>query len=660
MRKITTHFLFLFLFTEGIAQNNLTPAEAAALGKTYLERADWYAHSPQFNRDSTLFYFQKSIEVLEKQPYLPYDKLLEVYSKYIEYSYTSSSKTQTGILGEKASGYYDKISQPSQAQKLMQFDLLRYWALSDVDQQNPQKGLAKMNQALTLLNGDDNPKVQAAYFMGKGQFYQRYYNGIGTQTDFSLAALEKARQLYESFNTPDVNRKLVNIYDNLDWNYNVVEKYDSCDYYAAKIKAILPTLNNPYFESRYYILRGNNLYRRERYREARISTAKGIQIMKTYRFTDTPLCVFGLYVMGTIELKYKRFDEANRCFEEGRATEKKIIDKISIGIDYFAHLSDLNEQKGNFKKALEYYKIYSDTILSYQAARSEKSIRESELQLNVLKQESELSQKQKQQTIFIVALGIGALLLGFSYRNYWLKQKTNQKLEVLNNDLADKNTLLDKRNAENELLLREIHHRVKNNLEIVSSLLELQSSQIDDPSVQAAMLSSQNRVHSMGIIHQKLYQGEHLASIEMRDYFINLSDNILASFNANDKIKIECNMPELVLDVDTAISIGLITNELLTNSLKYAFEGRKTGTIKISLKDENLVDNGNFDFGEKKSFLLKIADDGIGKKTNEAAKGTGFGTQLIELLTRQLDGQLTYEIDNGTTVNLYFKKTKLA
>ena len=209
---------------------------------------------------------------------------------------------------------------------------------------------------------------------------------------------------------------------------------------------------------------------------------------------------------------------------------------------------------------------------------------------------------------------------------------------------------LTAKNAENELLLKEIHHRVKNNLEIVSSLLELQSAQIDDPSVQAAMLSSQNRVHSMGIIHQKLYQGAHLAAIEMRDYFINLSENILDSFNTDGKIKVECNMPELILDIDTAISIGLITNELLTNSLKYAFEGRDSGTIKISLNDENT----------EGSLLLKIADDGVGKKENEAAKGTGFGTQLIHLLTRQLDGQLSYEIDNGTTVNLYFKKTKWA
>jgi two-component system, sensor histidine kinase PdtaS len=101
--------------------------------------------------------------------------------------------------------------------------------------------------------------------------------------------------------------------------------------------------------------------------------------------------------------------------------------------------------------------------------------------------------------------------------------------------------------------------------------------------------------------------------------------------------------------LDTAISIGLITNELLTNSLKYAFTEKENGNINITLNEEN-TEGG---------LLLKVSDDGIGKIPNEKAKGTGFGTQLISLLTRQLDGRLIYENNNGTTVLLYFNKTKL-
>jgi two-component sensor histidine kinase len=240
-----------------------------------------------------------------------------------------------------------------------------------------------------------------------------------------------------------------------------------------------------------------------------------------------------------------------------------------------------------------------------------------------------------------------------------MEQEVSSRTFELNQSLANltvSQVSLAAKNAENELLLKEIHHRVKNNLEVVSSLLELQSAQMEDPSVKTAMLSSQNRVQSMGIIHQKLYQGEHLASIEMRDYFVNLSESILDSFNADGRIRIECNMPKLVLDVDTAISIGLITNELITNSLKYAFKDKDKGAIKISLTEDK--NDKNDDYTER-FLLLKISDDGIGKPVDGKVKGTGFGTQLINLLTIQLGGKLTYEVNNGTTVLLAFKKIRL-
>jgi two-component sensor histidine kinase len=211
--------------------------------------------------------------------------------------------------------------------------------------------------------------------------------------------------------------------------------------------------------------------------------------------------------------------------------------------------------------------------------------------------------------------------------------------------LETKNRLLDKKNAENELLLKEIHHRVKNNLEVVSSLLALQSAKMDDPNMQEAMLASQNRVQSMGILHQKLYQSEHLAFIEMKNYFQNLCENILDSYNETNRIKVDIEMNEIELDVDTAVPVGLIVNELLTNSLKYAFPDGQLGQIKLSLK--NL---------DKDNFQLKISDNGIGKMPNLKAKGTGFGSQLVSLLTRQIEGEIVEHNHNGTEISIAFKR----
>lgn len=224
-------------------------------------------------------------------------------------------------------------------------------------------------------------------------------------------------------------------------------------------------------------------------------------------------------------------------------------------------------------------------------------------------------------------------------------EERTQQLNAMISDLTKTQQELSLKNNQNVLLLKEIHHRVKNNLEVVSGLLALQSAKMDDPTMQEVMLASQNRVQSMGILHQKLYQSEQLAFIEMKNYFENLCINILDSYNESDRIKVFIEMPELEFDVDTAVPLGLIVNELLTNSLKYAFPKGEKGNIELSLKHVN-----------EDNFQLKISDNGVGKAVDAKAKGTGFGTQLVDLLTRQIDGKLIQDVSNGTMILINFKR----
>jgi two-component sensor histidine kinase len=224
-------------------------------------------------------------------------------------------------------------------------------------------------------------------------------------------------------------------------------------------------------------------------------------------------------------------------------------------------------------------------------------------------------------------------------------EERTEQLKVMISDLTQTQQELSSKNNENVLLLKEIHHRVKNNLEVVSGLLALQSAKINDPNMQEVMLASQNRVQSMGILHQKLYQSEHLAFIEMKNYFQNLCINILDSYNETDRINVNIEMQELELDVDTAVPLGLIVNELLTNSLKYAFPKGQKGNIELSLKNLN-----------DENFQLKISDNGVGKVLDAKAKGTGFGTQLVDLLTRQIDGKLIQDVSNGTMILINFER----
>ena len=154
----------------------------------------------------------------------------------------------------------------------------------------------------------------------------------------------------------------------------------------------------------------------------------------------------------------------------------------------------------------------------------------------------------------------------------------------------------------------------------------------------------------MALIHQKLYQGENLAAIEMRDYFETIGTTIINSFGAKAQgVELEVNMPEIELDVDTAIPIGLITNELITNSLKYAFQEKGDGKIFISMikKEDNLIH-------------LEITDNGTHKSIGISEGGTGFGTMLINLLTTQLGGELEQSTTQGTATIIKFKLNQQA
>lgn len=260
-------------------------------------------------------------------------------------------------------------------------------------------------------------------------------------------------------------------------------------------------------------------------------------------------------------------------------------------------------------------------------------------------QQATILQQRRSQLLVLGIVALLVALLAVILYNARRNRQKNRRLEALNKELTHTNHQLDQRNAQNEVLVKEIHHRVKNNLEIISSLLELQSRQTQDESAQLAMLESQARVKSMGLLHQKLFQNQEQVSIEMRDYFQKLSDNLLQTFNAQEQVDVAVNMDPIELDMDTAIPIGLMVNELITNALKYAFPDRRDGRIELRLRQE-----------DSEHLELSVADNGVGKAPGTAPKGSGFGTQLIQLLTQQLQGVMQESDGEGTSVTFRLKR----
>ncbi|WP_339657479.1 histidine kinase dimerization/phosphoacceptor domain -containing protein [uncultured Maribacter sp.] len=343
----------------------------------------------------------------------------------------------------------------------------------------------------------------------------------------------------------------------------------------------------------------------------------------------------------------KMHNKRGNCAEAIKGLRKSInVATVDFGDAYY--LSDVYYELGRaYAKKMEYENAYK-AFSVYDSLKKEVFTAEADLRISQLRTEFDVAQKEgmivlqqtqikKQQTrqhLIIIITVLLLLLLLLAYK-------------AISNNIK-KNKLLQNKNAEKEFLLKEIHHRVKNNLEIVSSLLSLQAARIVDPKILDAMEQSQQRVHSMGMIHQKLYLGEKLATVEMKDYFIDLTDYIIHSYGKNDLVTVNLEMNELELDVDMAISIGLIVNELITNSLKYAFPDDRKGSIHLALKEKADL------------FVLEVSDNGIGIASDKLVDGTGFGTHLVDLLVKQLDGKMILVTDQGTSVCIQFQNTKAA
>ncbi|TGK38805.1 PAS domain S-box protein [Leptospira andrefontaineae] len=210
-------------------------------------------------------------------------------------------------------------------------------------------------------------------------------------------------------------------------------------------------------------------------------------------------------------------------------------------------------------------------------------------------------------------------------------------------DVTERNCMtrtLEKSLKEKESMLQEIHHRVKNNLQVISSLLDLQYENTEDPNLKRILKECENRVKSMGFVHAELYRSENFSAVDLENYFTTVSSNLMRAYGGLPRIKLQLELSSLEVSIERAIPLGLILNELLTNSLKYAFPEDRSGKIQISI------------FKEEKNIVFSYSDDGVGfKKENQIGSGT-IGIQLIEILSRQLKANSEFTSENGVVFRL--------
>lgn len=210
-------------------------------------------------------------------------------------------------------------------------------------------------------------------------------------------------------------------------------------------------------------------------------------------------------------------------------------------------------------------------------------------------------------------------------------------------DVTERNSMtrtLERSLKEKEAMLQEIHHRVKNNLQVVSSLLGLQYENTDDPNLKRILQECENRVKSMGFVHAELYRSENFAAVDLENYFTTVSSNLIRAYGGLPRIQLQLDLSSLEVSIEKAIPLGLILNELLTNSLKYAFPKDRAGKIQVCI------------YKEEQNIVFSYSDDGVGfRKENLNASGT-IGIQLIEILSSQLKANSEFTSENGVVFRL--------
>ena len=359
---------------------------------------------------------------------------------------------------------------------------------------------------------------------------------------------------------------------------------------------------------------------------------------------------FDNFITGQFYFKTANYNKAVQFLEISLKNYKefgKLQDIINVHLWFFKADSALGNYLAAIKH-LEQKNLLEDSIFTiaknkqveelqivYETEKKDKDFKILEGKENLAK--AQLQQIKISRNWMIAGVSMLLIIAGLLFRQSRLRKRNNKIIKTKNEQLQHFLT-------EKERLLKEIHHRVKNNLQIVMSLLNSQSAHIDNVHALTAIHDSQHRVHAMSLIHQKLYSSENLSSIDMSYYVRELVSYLRDSFDTGQRIRFELNIEPLQLDVSQAVPIGLILNEAITNSIKYAFPDDKEGLITISLSNTNLND-----------YLLTISDNGIGMPVQVKDKKLGsLGMSLMAGLSEDLDGTFSIENNNGTLIKVSF------
>jgi len=363
------------------------------------------------------------------------------------------------------------------------------------------------------------------------------------------------------------------------------------------------------------------------------------------------------YDIGEYYFGKKQFPKAAAHFQA--ALEEAMLNNSANTIkDINLELFKTDSSLGNYVSAIKHLNQYhqlNDSIFNVEKTKQIEEVEvkyeteKKEQNIKLLEKESKLQQNEILQAGYtrnwiLGGMALLLIIMGLLVHNITLKQRANKKLGLQQKEIEEQNISLRHLVNEKEWLVKEIHHRVKNNFQTVMSLLGTQSVYLKNEAALDAITEGRHRINAMSLIHQKLYQTENMSSINMPGYVNELVDYLRDSFTINHRIRFHLQIERIELDLSHCIPLGLILNEGITNSVKHAFPNDGEGMITISLK-----------WSSADHLLLTLEDNGIGLPAGfNVMKQDSMGMNLIRGLSKEIGAKLTIRSQNGTQVAVSF------
>ena len=454
-----------------------------------------------------------------------------------------------------------------------------------------QKDLSKaeqyFNQALTLYTQVNNEKRMGAALNNLGAVYRNQHQ--------YEKAIKTYNQAYDLKLKTNDSIGMVNALANLGTAYQYLKQYDKAEKYLMQSQDILQKIN-----------------------------AKNNQIIN-------------FAALAQLKMEQGKYAESKSFLEEGIAIGEN-LDQPHEMMELYKVYTVLDSLSGDYKSAFNHLLLQNDFEKKISQANSKREMEKLELIYQTKEKENELALRQtiiqnRNKTIWVIA-GISALLLIALLRLFWLRSKLHKSNRQLNALVKEK-----------ENLVKEIHHRVKNNLQVISSLLNMHVRKVQDPQSKKIFDDGISRIQAMSLIHQNIYAHSNLQQIQPREYVEKLVQQLFVTYQIPDKaIKIQTSIDDVDLDIEKLMSIGLILNEILSNAFKYAFNGSKTGTIDILLHQP-----------KPNEMEMIVKDNGSGISIEMIDEpGDSLGMRLIQAFSEKLKATLSIGNVNGTTYKFIF------